>query len=384
MNINKLITFLVITLFLYAGCNVNEEISLPLKDSISVFTLDNFYEENTLLNSTIDSIYLLMSPHDRISQMIISSTGAGTNNYDQLSSEAQNGSIGGAVFLGKNSNLGKRIALLQQESRWPLLLSMDAEPSLINSRLTDLDQVFEKTSKAKNMTDVKNISMEIAEILLSIGIHQNYAPVSDLSANRSVINHRSFGNDVLDVKSKTNAFIQEHQLSGVVATVKHFPGHGNAKGDSHEILVSINDLNEELDIFKSNIESNVISVMVGHISVKTGEFATSGHPSSISREITTNLLKNKLGFKGIVITDAMNMKGVTSFENADLKAIEAGNDLVLMPKDPHMLISQIKQKATASKEFRKQIKTSIKKIIRLKLCLGLFKESHLYYRINKN
>lgn len=362
---------------LFNRCTLNEEVSLPLNESISIFSLDNFYEENIILANTIDSIYNIMSPADRYSQLIISSMGAGTNKYNQLRDEAKNNSIGGAVFLGKNTNLIDKTSQLQNDSKWPLLFSLDAEPSLINKRLTDLDQSFNKTSEAKNVEEVINVSMEIAGILQSQGIHQNYSPVSDLAINKSIINKRSYGSDIEDVKSKTNAFIIEHQSSGIIATAKHFPGHGNAKGDSHKKLVSIDELNEELQTFKSNISNNVISIMIGHIAVKGGGYSTDGKPASLSHKVITQLLKNKLNFKGVVVTDAMNMQGVTNFKDADLRALESGVDLVLMPKDPQELILLIQQKIKHSEDFKYQIETSIKKIIRLKLCLGLYTQKHI-------
>lgn len=377
MNTNSALYFLLFLSFLFSRCNTNEEITLPLSESISIFSLEDYYEDNSLLNNTIDSIYLLMTPEDRLSQLIISSMGEGTNNIDELIEQAKKGTIGGAVFLGGNRKLLSTTVQLQEYSKWPLLLSLDAEPSLINGRLSDLEQSFKKTSEAKNIENVINVSMEIAEILQSLGIHQNYAPVSDLAINKSIINKRSYGNNVEDVKSKTNAFIEEHQSSGIVATAKHFPGHGNAKGDSHNKLVSIHDLNEELEIFKSNIQSKVISIMVGHIAIDNGEFATNGKPSSISKNVITNLLRKKLGFNGIIITDAMNMKGVTQFKNADFKAMEAGVDLILMPQNPKNLIQQVKKAMIISAEFDKELQASVKRIIRLKLCLGLFTIDHI-------
>lgn len=362
---------------LFVHCRGDKEIRLPLKESISLFTLDDYFSSNKALELSSDSIFILMSENDRLSQLIISSTGAGTNNFKELEEQVKTKLIGGAVFLGKNTKLSQKTNHLQQMSRWPLLFSLDAEPSLINSRVTDLTQNFNKTVTTKNATEAMDISMEIANILSSLGIHQNYAPVSDISNNVSVINHRSYGKDLEDVIKKSNAFISEHQVNGIVATAKHFPGHGSAKGDSHKNLVSIPNIKKEIDIFKSNIQNNVISIMIGHIAIENGEFNTNGKPSSISKKVVTNLLRTELGFKGIIITDAMNMKGVTQFKDADINALKAGADLVLMPQNPKELIQSLKSEMRNSIDFKNQIEKSIKRVIRLKLCLGLFREEHI-------
>ncbi|MDF1697841.1 MAG: glycoside hydrolase family 3 N-terminal domain-containing protein [Saprospiraceae bacterium] len=375
--INRNLYLFLIMCILFVHCRGDKEIRLPLKESISLFTLDDYFSSNKALELSSDSIFILMSENDRLSQLIISSTGAGTNNFKELEEQVKTKLIGGAVFLGKNTKLSQKTNHLQQMSRWPLLFSLDAEPSLINSRVTDLTQNFNKTVTTKNATEAMDISMEIANILSSLGIHQNYAPVSDISNNVSVINHRSYGKDLEDVIKKSNAFISEHQVNGIVATAKHFPGHGSAKGDSHKNLVSIPNIKKEIDIFKSNIQNNVISIMIGHIAIENGEFNTNGKPSSISKKVVTNLLRTELGFKGIIITDAMNMKGVTQFKDADINALKAGADLVLMPQNPKELIQSLKSEMRNSIDFKNQIEKSIKRVIRLKLCLGLFREEHI-------
>ena len=381
MNISKKIFLFFCLSIIWVACT-EEEIQLPLEETIHLFNLEDYLSDNRVLDQTVDSIYLLMNEDDRYGQVISLSSGAGTLTREELSEEITQNTYGGAVFLGSNKNLKDFTAELQSATNWPLLLSLDAEPSLINGRLADLKQKFEHTSETANDQEAAAVSLEIAEILSGIGISQNYAPVSDFGSNTSVINKRSYGGDIDEVISRTNAFIREHQSRGVVSTAKHFPGHGSAKGDSHKKLVSIPDVNEELEVFKSNIKQGVLSVMVGHIAVENGTYATSNHPSSISGKVVTDLLRNKLAFKGLIVTDAMNMKGVTQFENADLKALQAGIDMVLMPSDPHTLKKQIKREVLQSKLFADQIKASVKRVIRLKVCLGLFTEDHI--KTNRN
>ena len=377
MNISKKIFLLFSLSIAFVSCNEEKEIQLPLEETIHLFTLEDYLTDNQVLDNTVDSIYLLMNENDRYGQVISLSSGAGTLTRKELSEQITLNTYGGAVFLGSNKNLKDFTAELQSASNWPLLLSLDAEPSLINGRLSDLEQTFKHTSETVDTRDAAAVSLEIAEILSEMGISQNYAPVADFGSNTSVINKRSYGSDGDTVKARTNAFIREHQSKGVVATSKHFPGHGSAKGDSHKKLVSIPDLNDELEVFKSNINQGVLSVMVGHIAVENGAYATSNYPSSISKKIVTDLLRNELAFKGLIVTDAMNMKGVTQFENADLKALQAGIDMVLMPSSPLDLIKQIKNEVLQSEVFANQIEASVKRVIRLKVCLGLFTEDHI-------
>jgi len=143
-------------------------------------------------------------------------------------------------------------------------------------------------------------------------------------------------------------------------------------GDSHNQLVAIDGEMQELDNYKPLIKNGVISIMVGHIAVLNNEkYNTDGLPSSCSRKIVTDLLKNELNFKGIVITDAMNMGALKKIDNASLKAVEAGCDMILMEPDEIKLFDAIYQKYMNDDAFKKQVDQSVKKIIRLKICLNI-------------
>ncbi|MFZ1462332.1 MAG: glycoside hydrolase family 3 N-terminal domain-containing protein, partial [Ignavibacteria bacterium] len=149
---------------------------------------------------------------------------------------------------------------------------------------------------------------------------------------------------------------------------------GNVNGDRHKELVFINGELKELDVFKEMVKIGVLSIMVGHIAIeKNGKYNPVGFPSTLSRKIVTDLLKNELGFKGLIITDAMNMEAVTKFPSPSLKAIEAGCDMVLMPSDEAKLINTVKEKMDKDPVFMKQIYESVRKIIRVKLSISNFK-----------
>ena len=213
----------------------------------------------------------------------------------------------------------------------------------------------------------------ICKDLRQIGITYNYAPVVDMSPNK-VVSNRSFGNNPDTAQAWAKIFIDETQRNGIVATAKHFPGHGYVTGDTHERLVTIDGKMREVNNYIPLINSGVLSIMVAHISVKNNtKYNTSGLPASCSKVIVTDLLKEQLNFKGIVITDAMNMGGVSNIKNCELKAVKAGCDLILMPVNEERAVLDIVRHMAGNPVFQQQVYASVKKIIRLKFCLGLLK-----------
>jgi beta-N-acetylhexosaminidase len=195
--------------------------------------------------------------------------------------------------------------------------------------------------------------------------------VIDASPNQTV-NNRSFGISMDTVIPFSKVFVRETQKNGIVATAKHFPGHGFVVGDSHEKLLFIDGEMKEVANYTPMIEAGVISIMVGHIAVKNNaKYNTGGLPSTCSRAIVTDLLKTEMKFKGIVVTDAMNMGGVIAVKNSGLKAAMAGCDMLLMPVKEQSDLFDIVTKMNEDRAFKAQVYESVKKIIKLKICLGL-------------
>ncbi len=249
---------------------------------------------------------------------------------------------------------------------------MDAEPSLFNGRISGTEKIM-NTIDIKTNEECDSIAHLINEELKALGIHQNFAPVCDISSNNEAIKNRSFGSDKKSVTELSRQFILSTQEDNIVATAKHFPGHGLVKGDTHKQSVYIDGELQEVDIYKPLIESGVISIMVAHITVLNNPlYDTKGLPATCSRTIVTDLLKNELDFKGIIISDALNiMKAVTILEKAPLKASMAGCDMILMPIDELETMNWILEEMKSNPIYKKQVEQSVKKIIRLKICLGL-------------
>jgi len=343
-----------------------------------IFTLDDFYKDNHGLSVKAEEIFNSIPDSERVAQMIITSAGELGKSDKEVMELIKSRKIGGILILkGSKTGMTNLINKYKEEAalygELPLLFSCDAEPTLINNKYSGIQQ-FLKTNSIKSEEQSKNTGLEIANEIKKIGFNQNYAPVCDFDINKEIIGDRSFGHNEGEVVKLSNAFIAGTQSAGIIATAKHFPGHGNVKGDSHKELVWNEGEPAELNTFRSVIqESGVISIMAGHIAIKGGKYNTDGKPSTISNKIITGLLKNELKFRGIVVTDAMNMGGVKNFTKPALSATIAGCDMILMPTDEKMLVASILAEMKSNEEYKKQIYESVKKIIRLKICLGLIK-----------
>ena len=226
---------------------------------------------------------------------------------------------------------------------------------------------------------IEEVGKEIGYQCKRIGVHLNYAPVIDINTNpkNPIIGNRSFGEDELHVAKKSFYFLSGINKSNVLATAKHFPGHGDTSKDSHKTLptISFNKerlYNVELFPFKELIENGLPSVMVAHLDVPALE-KEKFLPSSLSKKIIDTILKKELNFKGLIITDALDMKGVSSFDkiNIDLKAFLAGNDILLMSMDVKQGIKSIKDAFVNGIISEKRLSESVKKILKAKYKVGL-------------
>src|SRR5690606_3521572 len=227
----------------------------------------------------------------------------------------------------------------QQLSRIPLLVAFDGDWGL-GMRLPDstLSYPYQMTLGAiQNEVLIYEMGRQIGQDFRRLGMHVNFAPVVDVNNNASnpVINYRSFGEDKYNVARKGLAFMNGMIDEGIIATLKHFPGHGDTEVDSHYDLPVLSFSAERLDSleiypFRELIQAGAPGVMTAHMHIPSLD-DTPNLPSSISRLVVTGLLKEQLGFRGLTFTDAMEMKGVLKFFSdgeADVRAILAGNDML--------------------------------------------------------
>lgn len=288
--------------------------------------------------------------------------------------------VGGfCVFGGKYDDVIFMVNELQSFAEVPLIFSADMENGL-PMRFEDGTE-FPHHMALGESVDSKNtyqVANAIAKECKNMGITWNLAPVADINSNinNTVINIRAFGEKIETVSAHVDAYIEGTQSENVLACAKHFPGHGDTDIDSHIALPLLEHTKEkifDLDLipFKSAIGSGVKSIMVGHLSVPNLD--DSRLPASLSKKII-NILRNDLGFNGLIISDALEMKSVSDNYTSELAAtmsIEAGNDVVLMPEDSISAIEGLINKAKNDDSFKNRLIDSSEKLYNIKRWCGL-------------
>lgn len=336
------------------------------------FSLEDFYKDHAGLDLKVEHIYMHLTPEERVAQMIVSSLGSHGKSYETVKPLIEQRKVGGVIFLsGDPMAFKNQISEINDMSvGWPLLFSMDAEPSLFNRRLPGTPEM-PPTNQLKTKASIVEAVSTIDSVLHEVGFHQNFAPVVDLSSSNEAIGNRNFGLTPAEVIPRAESFIHATQADGIVACAKHFPGHGRVAGDTHKKLVYINGELTELEVYPPMIAAGVLSIMVGHIAIENNQkYQTDGMPATLSPVVVTKLLRNELGFKGIIITDALNMGAVAAIPHHGLLAAKAGCDMILMPPDEEETLSDILAAMENDPDFSAQIEASVKRIIRLKLCLN--------------
>ena len=332
----------------------------------------------------VDSVYGSLTIDQKIGQLftIWVATKQGPEKMKEVSEIIKKNHLGGLIFsLGNIKDQAITTNNFQSISKVPLLIGMDAEYG-IGMRLDDAFSFpFNMTlGSIKNDSLIYEVGKRIGLHAKRLGVHINFAPVTDINTNPNnpIIGSRSFGEDKMNVTSKSLAYLKGMQSQGIMGSAKHFPGHGDTSTDSHKTLPVINfsskRINDiELYPYKELIDNNLSGVMVAHMEVPSLE-KTPKLPSTLSKNIITKILKNKLKFKGLVITDAMDMKGVVDFnknESADVNALLAGNDVLLMPDDLDQSTISIKSAIDSGKISEKRLAYSVKKILMAKYKAGL-------------
>ena len=333
----------------------NESFSPQLDTLIPPFLSPNHLE-------WADSVMLSLSLRDQIAQLLMPPVYAHQEQKGWAEAEewARNGDIGGVICMqGHPQGQLERLRRLQSASTVPLLVSTDAEWGL-GMRL-DSTRSWPRalTIGAANDTALtRKFGQEVGKALRATGVHVNFAPVVDVNSNpmNPVIGSRSFGSSVQRVSEMGAAYAKGMQDLGILATAKHFPGHGDTDADSHKTLPSI--LHErqrldsvELEPFRKLTNEGVAAMMAAHLYIPALDSASS-RPSTLSPLIIDTLLRQELKFRGLVFTDAMTMKGFSEFattKTPHADALIAGNDVLLFPANPPAAINEI---LTAIKSHR--------------------------------
>lgn len=339
------------------------------------FSLGNFFEENANLESKTDSVFNSLLTSEKIAQVLMPAIGRLGQPEDTIRRLVKEGLIGGVLLLNGTkdqfSNWVKEFNALNAEKGYlPFLYSADAEPSLVNSKIKNSAPV-KRAIDIASAEEVCSVAKSISNDLNDIGINYNFAPVVDMSVNATV-GYRGFGAQTKNIVPFSEAFIVTTQAQNIIATAKHFPGHGLVSGDTHASLQMISGEMKELGIYPPLIEAGVLSIMIAHIGVRNNpKFDTKGLPATCSEVIVQSLLRDSLHFEGLIVTDAMNMGGVAKIVDANTKCIQAGCDILLMPKDTRKAHAELSKKYTSSPEFKEKLDRAVRRIIRMKICLGL-------------
>jgi len=332
----------------------------------------------------VDSIYNSLTLDQKIGQLftVWVATKEGPEKMKEIEDIIKKNHLGGLIFsLGNIKDQAIATNRFQSISNVPLLIGMDAEWG-VGMRLDDAFS-FPYNMTLGAVADnalINNVGKRIGVHAKRLGVHINFAPVTDINTNPNnpVIGSRSFGEDKFNVTKKSLAYLKGMQSQGIMGSAKHFPGHGDTSKDSHKTLPTINfdkkriD-NVELYPYKELIKNKLSSVMVAHMEVPSLD-KTPKLPSTLSKNIVTKILKNKLKFQGLVITDAMDMKGVVDFykdDSADVRAFLAGNDILLMPDDLDKSTIEIKKALENGRISEKRLEKSVKKILMAKYKAGL-------------
>ncbi|HXA00516.1 MAG TPA: glycoside hydrolase family 3 N-terminal domain-containing protein, partial [Cytophagaceae bacterium] len=331
-----------------------------------------------------DSTLSTLSQEERIGQlfMVAAFSNKDEGHYSEIDKLVREYHIGGLIFFKGGP---RRQAILtnryQAEAKVPLFIAMDAEWGL--AMRLDSTISYPKQMTLGAIADDKYIyrmGADIASQCKRLGVHINFAPVIDVNSNPAnpVIGVRSFGEDKVNVAGKGIAYMKGMQDNKVMANAKHFPGHGDSETDSHVSLPVISQpitrLNDvELYPYRRLIQDSLMSIMVAHLYVPALD-KTPNRATTLSKDVVTGLLRNELGFKGLIFTDALNMKGVSGFYKpgeVDLLALLAGNDVLLYAENVPLAIQKIKKAIKGKDISQEEIDERVKKILRAKYWAGL-------------
>ncbi|HHT03995.1 MAG TPA: serine hydrolase [Bacteroidales bacterium] len=344
----------------------------------------NLTQKDIFINNKMKS----MSLNDKIGQIIIiaSDTKNNTPYVNMISKSIDSLNIGGICFFRGSGDIMLELNKTYSKiAKTPLIFSIDGEWGL-GMRMTDGYSFPRQISIGATDNDslVYEMGKNIALQAKAMGIHINFAPCVDINQNpkNPVIDSRSFGEDKERVAKLSWAYAKGMEDNGVLGSLKHFPGHGDTEVDSHYDLPTINHTKGFIDSidtypFRYSIDRGAKMVMIGHLNIPS-LISDKKLPSSLSKEVIDDYLRKELKFDGLVITDALNMSGVTknyTDGEAEVRALMAGVDILLMPKNEYKAVTAILKAIKDKRITEKDIDSKCRKVLELKYDLGLFSET---------
>jgi beta-N-acetylhexosaminidase len=347
--------------------------------AVSAAERPNLWVEKTLRAMTLD---------EKVGQMIMSGTSVqafrnpDSEEFEKIRHEVVDLHVGGVhVHGGDPAAVALMINEMQRGAKVPLLISDNFEGGagyvFFGATRFPLGMAMGATGQERFAFEAAKVTAEEGR---AIGVNVNFYPVADVNNNPAnpIINIRSFGEDPARVAAFVSAYVRGAQENGQIATAKHFPGHGDVATDSHlqmPVLAATRDRLEQLELppFRAAIDAGVEAVMTAHIDVPALE-PEKGLPSTLSRNVLTGLLRDDLHFNGLVFTDAMTMRGITSNfrdDDATLRAVDAGADIILGPPSADGSFNAIKSAVQSGRIPMSRIDESVRRILRAKARIGL-------------
>lgn len=355
--------------------------------SLSEPSMARLLQSDVRCKQWVDSVMQRLSLKERIGQLFIYTIAPEQNkpNKELLRKVVEDYKVGGLLFSGglmENqamlTNEAQRMAevplMITFDGEWGLAMRLRGMPNFPRNRVLGCIQ---------NDTLLYEYGREVARQCRELGVHVNFAPVADVDINpkNPVINTRSFGGSPANVARKVTAYAKGLEDGGVLSVCKHFPGHGDTDVDSHKALPLLPFTRARLDSielypFKEAIRAGLGGMMVGHLEVPAIE-PQQGVPSSLSRKVVSGLLKEELGFQGLVFTDALAMKGVSGSGSICLQALKAGHDLLLVPRRLKEEVEAVHAAVKRGELTEREIEARCRKVLRYKYALGLEKRPRI-------
>jgi len=372
----------------------NEELLTSAKKE-NVCILNNYKAE-----LWADSVLKTLSLEEKIGQLIMvdAHPQKDRKHWEQVGEYVSKYKVGGVIFFKSGPmQLALMNNYLQAKARIPLIMSIDGEWGLAMRMDSVLSFPVQMALGAiKDNQLIYEMGRTIARHLKRIGIHINFAPVLDINNNplNPVINIRSFSDDKKVVVEKATYYMQGLQDEHILAVGKHFPGHGDTQTDSHHDLPYIGFSRKRLDSlelypFRELIKKGIGGIMVAHLNVPALD-PGNNLPATLSHKVVSELLRDEMGFEGVIFTDALNMRGATKYfkpGEAALKALLAGNDILLYPEEIPWAIQFIKEAIYDSIICPEELDEHVRKVLKLKYWVGLdhchyVDTNNLYYDLN--
>lgn len=335
-------------------------------------------------NDWVETVFKKLNKRERIAQlfMVRAHTDKGKAFEDSIAKLIRKERIGGLVFFqGGPARQAALTNRYQASSKVPLLISMDAEWGLGMRLDSTISFPYQLTLGAiQDNKLIYEMGKQVAMDFKRIGMQVNFAPVADINNNpkNPVIGIRSFGDNKFNVAKKVTSYMKGLQDHNVMVSVKHFPGHGDTDVDSHYDLPQLPFTRERLDSlelypFRELIKEGASGIMVAHMSIPVLD-NTPNLPSTLSRPIVTGLLKEDLGFKGIIFSDAMEMKGVAKFfpeGESDVLGLIAGLDVIELSGNSKRAVKLVRQSIRSGELSWERINSSVRKVLLAKYWSGL-------------